>query len=288
MSGLTVEGFLTRSVRDTATVLDAVHGGAPGDPYAAPPPVRPYVAELHAEPRSLRVGVLTEPVIELEVAPEVVAAARESAELLEALGHAVEPVEPTAIGHFEGAEDSFTSRYAAGAAAGIDRLTMVAGRRLEASDFEPMTWALAERGWRTSAAEYLAIVGEHQAISRSVADWFQAGADLLLTPTVGEAPPPLGSFDDTGPDPLAAFRRGYRSGAFSALFNITGQPAISLPLHRNDSGLPIGTQLVARFGREDLLIAVAAQLERARPWAEVTPPLFGGEELESDRAGASA
>ena len=107
-----------------------------------------------------------------------------------------------------------------------------------------------------------------------MAAWFEGGYDLLLTPTMAEPPVPLGTYDQTGADPMDAFRRATPAGAFTALINATGQPAISIPLHWNDEGLPIGIQLIAPFGREDLLIRAAAQLERAQPWIERTPPVF--------------
>jgi amidase len=117
-------------------------------------------------------------------------------------------------------------------------------------------------------------------VSRAVAAWFETGFDLLLTPTLAEPPVPLGTFDDSGADPMRAYRRAIPSGAFTALFNATGQPAASLPLHWSPAGLPIGVQLVAGFGREDLLIAVGAQLEQARPWIARTPAVFAGRDTE--------
>ena len=116
----------------------------------------------------------------------------------------------------------------------------------------------------------------HQAVSRAIATWFEGGFDLLLTPTLAEPPLPLGTLDDSGPDPMRAFWRAVPSGAFTALFNATGQPAVSLPLHWSPDGLPIGVQLVAGFGREDVLLGVSAQLERARPWAGRAPAVFAG------------
>ena len=109
-----------------------------------------------------------------------------------------------------------------------------------------------------------------------IAGWFESGFDLLLTPTMGEPPTPLGAFDDSGPEPIRAIERGVLTAAFTAILNATGQPGISLPLHWGDDGLPIGVQLVAPCGREDVLIRVAAQLEQARPWAGRVPPLFAG------------
>ena len=278
MSGLTVELVVSRSVRDTAAVLDAVHGPAPGDPYVAPPPARPYVEELDDESR-LRVGVQEQPAIEdLGSHPECLAAVRDAARLLESLGHTVvgeSPLDPQAAGALS-LEDTFMTRWAAGQAQTLDQIGMLLGRPLAASDVEPLTWALAEVGRERSSGRYLLDVGLHQFVARQIAGWHESGFDLLLTPTMAEPPVPLGTHDDSGEDPLDAFRRAVPQGAFTAIFNATGQPAISLPLHWTEEGLPVGVQLVAPFGREDLLIRVAAQLERARPWAKRRPPVFAG------------
>jgi amidase len=279
MSGLTVELVVSRSVRDTATVLDAVHGPAPGDPYVAPAPIRPYVEELNADPGSLRIGVLEQaPVAGLETHPDCVAAVRETAALLESLGHSVEQSSPFDPAMVEALDfvDTFITRWAAGQAATLDQLGALLGRELGPGDVEPLTWALAEVGRERSAARYLRDVGTHQMVGRAIAAWHESGFDLLLTPTTCEPPVPLGTHDDSGDDPLAAFYRAIPEGAFTALINATGQPAISLPLHWNAEGLPIGSHLVTRFGREDLLIRIAAQLEQARPWAERRPPVFAG------------
>jgi amidase len=164
----------------------------------------------------------------------------------------------------------------AGQGAILRTLSRVLGRELGADDVEPLTWALAQEGERRSAAEYLEAVGVHQTITRIIAAWYESGFDLLLTPTMGEAPVPLGTFDDSGPEPLQAIQRARITASFTALLNGTGQPAISLPLHWSD-GLPIGVQLVAPYGREDVLIRIAAQLEQARPWAERRPPVYAGQ-----------
>jgi amidase len=273
LSGLTAELVVSRSVRDTAAILEAVHGPAPGDPYVAPPPARPYTDELDEDPPPLRIGLMTEQVIPSDVDQVVVDAARRTGELLESLGHSVEDIEPASFGNFDGAWDSFMTRWMAGQAAVAGQLAGLTGRELGPDDFEPVTWALIEGGRQNSAADYLRAVGHHQLISRSVAAWYESGHDLLLTPTLGELPPPLGTFD-AGPEPLETMRRAQLTGGFCGPFNITGQPAISLPLDQSEDGLPIGSQLAAAFGREDLLIAVAAQLERARPWADRRPPVF--------------
>ncbi len=270
MSGLTVELVVSRSVRDTAAVLEAVHGPAPGDPYVAPPPARPYTEEVGADPGQLRIGLLAEPLLGARPNAVVAEAARDAGRLLESLGHAVTESHP---GGFEEMDliDTFFTRWMAGQAAILDQLQTVVGREIGPDDVEPLTWALAEEGRRRSAARYLVAVSQHQLVSRRVAGWFESEVDLLVTPTLGEPPPPLGSFDDTGEDPTAALIRGSQTATFTALFNVTGHPAISLPLHWSEDGLPIGVQLVAPFGAEDVLLRVASQLEEARPWADSAP-----------------
>lgn len=261
MSGLTCELALTTTVRDTAAILEAVHGPAPGDPYVAPPPVRPYTEEVGAEPGKLRVGLMTETMIDADLDPEVIAGARAGASALQDLGHEVEEVDIGPLSGFDVVEP-FLVRWAAGQAATLDQLGAVAGATIGPDDVEPLTWALAEIGRKHSAGKYLAAVGQHQMMTRMIAGLYEGGLDLLLTPTMGEPPPPLGSFDDSGPDPMDAFRRAFLSGCFTAIFNATGQPAISMPLHETPDGLPVGVQLVAPLGREDLLLRVASQLER--------------------------
>jgi amidase len=273
MSGLTCELCVSRSVRDTAALLEAVHGPAPGDPYVAPPPLRPYTEEVGADPGRLRIALWTETPIDEDADPEVVAAARNAAKTLEGLGHEVEEPDMSMLRSIDLVQ-SFLVRWAAGLAALLDRLGIATGNAIGPDDVEPLSWALAECGRRHSAAEYLAAVGQHQLVARMLAGIHESGADLLLSPTLGEPPPPLGTFDDSGPDPMAAFERALVSGCFTAIFNATGQPAISLPLHWSDDGLPIGIQLVAPLGREDLLLRVAAQLEQAVPWADRTPLIF--------------
>jgi len=270
MSGLTVELVVSRTVRDTAAILDAVHGPAPGDPYVAAPPTRPYSEEVGADPGKLRIGLLTEPLLEAEPNAVVAEAARDAAQLLESLGHLIEESHPTGFEEMD-IVDTFLTRWMAGQAATLDQLQIVVGREIGPGDVEPLTFALAEEGRRRSAAQYLTAVGQHQLISRMIAGWFESGFDLLLTPTLGEPPPPLGTFDDSGDDPTAPLMRGAQTATFTATFNVTGQPAISLPLHWSDDGLPIGVQLVAPFGEEDVLIRVASQLEEARPWADRIP-----------------
>jgi amidase len=270
MSGLTCELAVSRSVRDVAAILEAVHGPAPGDPYVAPPPTRPYTEEVGADPGTLRIALWTETIVEQDPDPEVLAGAQAGARALEGLGHTIE--EPD-MSMFQGLPiiEPFLTRWAAGQAQVLDQLAMLGGAPLGPDDVEPLTWALAEIGRERNSGEYLAAVGQHQALSRMLAGVYESGFDLLLTPTMGEPPPLLGSFDDSGPDPMDAFHRAFIDGCYTAAFNATGQPAISLPLHWSEAGLPVGVQLVAPLGREDVLLRVAAQLEQAVPWADRIP-----------------
>jgi amidase len=279
LSGLTEELVVARSVRDVAAVLEAVHGAAPGDPYVAPAPERPYTEEVGADPGKLRIGMRLEAFVPQEVDEEVKDGARAAARLLEGLGHEVDDDSPDPPSRPGGEDDliqSFMTRWQAGQAASLDEFGALMGRPLGPDDVEPLTWALAEEGRRKGAGDYLIAVGLHQRLARVIAAWFEAGHDLLLTPTTGEAAPPLGTFDDSGPDPLRAIERARKTAIFNALFNATGNPAISLPLHWTEDGLPTGVQLVAPYGREDVLLRIAAQVEQAQPWADRHPAVWAG------------
>jgi amidase len=148
------------------------------------------------------------------------------------------------------------------------------GREIGPDDVEAATWALAQAGRQHSGSDYLRALEYHQSVTRRAADWWAGGFDLLLTPTMGELPTPIGAFAPEPDNPASSLMRAVPTAVFTAAFNSTGQPAISLPLHWNDDGLPIGVQLVAAYGREDVLIRVASQLEEARPWIERTPATF--------------
>lgn len=273
MSGLTVEHVVSRSVRDVALALDATHGPGPGDPYVAPPPVRPYMEELGADPGSLRIALMTESIgTDIEIDPVVVSATREAATMLEGLGHRLDEDAPVAP-EFDPIE-TFLTRWYAGQTEILDQFGIILGRQLGPDDVEPLTWAMAEEGRRRHSGQYLAAVSQHHAFARMLGLWFEAGHDLLLTPTMGELPPPLGSFTADPQDPLNTIHRGEKTAGFTALLNATGNPAISLPLQWSDDGLPIGVQLIAPLGREDVLLRVASQLEQAQPWADRVPETF--------------
>ncbi|MBV9411594.1 MAG: amidase [Acidimicrobiia bacterium] len=270
--GLVHEHVVTRSVRDTAAILDAVHGPMPGDPFAAPTPVRPFLDEVGADPGRLRVGLMASSSVS-EVHADCVAAAESAARLLESLGHTVETDHPKAMDDPE-FTTQFITFWSSGNAWSLDYWSRKTGKAIGADDVEPLTWALCEMGRSYTAPQWLSSREWLQRWSRDMASWWESGYDLLLTPTIAEPPPKLGEFDSPPDNPLQGLFRAAGLVPFTPPFNVTGQPAISIPLSWNEKGLPIGVQLVSAFGREDVLLRVAAQLEQAQPWAERRPPVF--------------
>jgi len=271
-SGLSVQHAVTRSVRDTAAILDVTAGPAPGDMAVAPPPARPWLEEVGADPGRLRVGVLsTSPAGELH--PECREAALGAGRLLESLGHHVEESHPAALDHPEETGRTFLARWSTGARTAMIAAGRLAGRELGEDDVEPPTWVMASIGDATSGVALALALAAAAAYTRELASWWAAGSDLLVTPVLGEPPWPLGELVVTrGEDPVPSMQRTTTLVPFTTHFNISGQPAISLPLHWTPEGLPVGVQLVAAYGREDLLIRVASQLEAAAPWADRRPP----------------
>ena len=249
------EHVVTRSVRDTAAILDAVHGPMPGDPYVAPSPARPFLEEVGADPGRLRVGLMTSSAVG-EVHPDCASAAESAGRLLESIGHTVEPGHPETMDNPE-FTTHFITLWSVGAAWSLDYWSGKTGTSVGPDDVEPLTWALAEMGRSFSAPQLLAAQEWLQRWSRSVASWWSDGFDLLLTPTIAEPPPRLGEFDSSPDNPLQGLFRAAGLVPFTPPFNVTGQPAISLPLSWNDAGLPIGVQLVSAFGREDVLLRIA-------------------------------
>ena len=269
-SGLVAEHALTRSVRDSAALLDATAGPDLGDPYVAPPPARPFSAEVGAPPGRLRVALATVPATGAPVHPDCAAAVREAAALCAALGHEVTEASPG----IDGAEVSqaFITLWSAGVAWTIDDWARRTGQTPASDRFEPLTWGLYEMGGRRSAATYLLALQDLQRIAREVARFFTT-CDVWLTPTLAEPPVPLGSFDSTPENPLQGLFRAAEFVPFTPICNATGQPAMSVPLAWNAAGLPIGVHFVGRFGDEATLFRLAAQLEAARPWRDRRPPI---------------
>jgi amidase len=275
MSGLVAELVVSRSVRDTAAVLEWVSDPPPGEPYVAPARARPYPDEVGADPGRLRIGLMTSPPGgQFEAHPDCVAAAESAARLLASLGHEVEPDHPVALDE-EAYIEKFLVRWTSGVAFNLRYWERRTGRSIGPDDVEPLTWALAEQGRGHSGVAYLEAMEYAQAVTRRSAEWWHAGHDLLLTPTMALPPAELGTIGigDGVDGPLMPIVRATPYAIFTAGFNAGGQPAISLPLHWSAGGLPIGVQLVADHGREDVLLRVASQLEEAAPWADRVPPV---------------
>ena len=273
IGGLVAEGVLSRSVRDTAAILDAIAGAMPGDPYTAPPPVRPFRTQVGADPGRLRVGLLTRPPGGAFPAhPDCVVAAERVGKLLAALGHVVEESHPTAFDEQEVGQH-FTVMYATGTGRFMAVIEMLIGKPVGPDDVDPLNWALGEMGRACTAMQYLETLEWLHGYSRRVAGWWAGGFDVLLTPTLPQPPPPLGTFDPTVGDPVLAGMRAAQFAVYTSPFNMTGQPAISLPLGWSSEGLPVGVQMVGAYGREDVLLRVASQLEAAEPWAGRRPPV---------------
>ncbi len=266
---LTHEHVLTRSVRDTALVLDAVAGAGPGDPYTAPPPTRPFRDEVGTAPGALRIGLRTRRRGGAESAAECVAAVARAGQLLESLGHHVEHVELPELD--APIDDAFGTVMMVAVARDLARWTERTGVEMTTDDVEPGNLFLAQMGATVTGVAYAGAIERMQAWSRRVAAWWE-DHDILVTPTSPEPPVHLGELAPTKSDPSVSDRMGSLV-TFAIPFDVTGQPAISLPLHWTDDNLPIGVQLAAAYGREDVLLRVSAQLEQAAPWHDRHPPM---------------
>jgi amidase len=269
-SGLVVEHAVTRSVRDSAALLDATTGYDPGDPYIAPVPVRPFAQEVGAPPGKLRIAFSTQAYTGVPVHADCVGAVQEAARLCAELGHDVVEAAPQL--HGELLSKAFFTVWAAGCAWSIDSYAFAVGRKPNDDEIEPMTRVMIGLGRKRSAPEYLLAVQTLQIFARRIAQFMEA-YDLFLTPVLAEPPVPLGTFAATPDDAMAGMKRSGLFAPFTALQNMTGQPAMSVPLYWNSEGLPIGVQFAARYGAEATLFRLAAQLEAARPWANKHPTM---------------
>jgi len=270
MGGIVSEHALTRSVRDSAALLDATSGPDVGDPYWAPPRERPFLREVGADPGRLRIAFATEAATGASIHPDCVGAVKDAAALCADLGHEVVEASPALNGQM--ILDTFTTVWLSGCAATIDGMALTTGRAVTEDQFEPLTWALYGMGRQRSASSYLIAVTIQQMMSRAIARFF-LDHDLWLTPTLAEPPLPLGAFEPAPGNPLQGFARAAAFVPFTPIFNVTGQPAMSVPLYWNREGLPVGAHFVGRFGDEATLFRLAAQLEQARPWADRRPPI---------------
>jgi len=269
-AGSVTDGALARTVRDAAAVLDVISGRMPGEPYYAPPLPRPLREEAGADPGQLRVGLLDRPSGDLYADdPDCREAVAAAGRLLESLGHHVAESAPE--GMFEpGFARHFNAIIAADTETAFQAFEAVLGGPIAEGDIEPRNAQYRRAGQALTAVAYLQARQWLGTWARHMAHWW-TDHDLLVTPTVGAPPPELGWFTAAGPEQEGARIAGFIP--YTAQFNMTGQPAVSLPLHWTSGGLPVGVQLVAAYGREDLLVRVASQLERAAPWADRHPAL---------------
>ena len=272
-SGLGVELCVSRTVRDTALLLDLVHGPGHGDTVIAPAPQRPYLDEVTAEPGRLRVGLLDFHPRGVPVEADCVDAVHEAARLLESLGHHVEPAHPAALGD-PLLPKTFSTMWATNMAVNCTRAGEMVGRELTPDDVEPLNWALVEWARVLDAESYALALANAVQLRRSIQSWWSVdGWDLLLTPTMARIPPPVRAFENNPDQPLAPFAESGTYVPFTSAFNMSYQPAVNVPMHWTPAGLPVGIQLVAAYGREDLLLRVSVQIERAAPWAQRRPAL---------------
>jgi amidase len=269
---LSVQHVVTRTVRDCAALLDVTAGPEPGDPVVAPAIDGSFAAQVGADPGRLRIGLLTQiPGREDRTDPECVAVAERAGALLESLGHVVEPTDGGFL-HQEGLMAGFGTVWAVTTATALHSWGEWVGRPVTADDVEPITWTMAQRGRAIDAVTYGTTLTDLQTSCRRIAAWW-TDHDLLLTPALGEPPVPLGSFAPVDGDVFRGYARAGRFTPFTGFANMTGQPGIALPLGATAGGVPLGFQLVAAYGREDLLLRVAAQFEQAHPWSHRRPPV---------------
>jgi amidase len=271
LSGLVCEHAICLSVRDSATLLDATSGPDIGDPYYAPAPARPFIEEVGADPGKLRIAFSTQTFTGRVIHKDCLAASNDAASLCRDLGHEVIEVNLTPAGEQDDILHAFNVLWYAGCASSINTIARIGEITPQAQYFEPLTWAIYEIGRKFSASDYLMAVRTLQSVSRDISKFF-TDYDVLLTPVLAEPPVNLGTFDAPESNPMQAWERVVEFAPFTATFNATGQPAMSVPLYWNEDDLPIGTHFAGRFGDEATLFRLAAQLENARPWANRRPP----------------
>jgi len=267
-SGLVVEHIVSRSLRDTAALLDCTAGAVAGDPYIAPLPERPYLEELTREPGCLKIGLATEGPAGMAFDADCLRAVTETARTLEQLGHQVEIVSPR--WDTESLGEAVMDIFAAATAWDIEDRAVATGVKPSNELLENTNLWLWERGRRLDAIGLLRATRRLNEASRSFASFFE-DHDIWMTPTMAQLPPKLGYLDSNLEDAEQFFERLWRFNPFNSIYNATGLPAITLPLHMSASGLPVGIMLGARFGGEDVLMRLSAQLETAHPWQHRHP-----------------
>jgi amidase len=273
LAGIVVaEHAVTRSVRDSATLLDAICGPVPAYPHWVTPPERPFLQEVGANPGKLRIAYSTKAASGIPVHGDCIAAVQDAAKLCTDLGHELVDASPVI-------EDQLMRQFgrfwSLAPATVIDYWKRRLGKEPKPEHFETLTWTLYEWACKQDILFLYRCLEAFQRISEKMTAFFR-DYDVLLTPTLAEPPVLLGTFDSTAENPLQGLKRSASFAPFTGVFNVTGQPAMSVPLFWNQDGLPIGTQFVARYGDEATLFRLAAQLEMARPWSGKRPPVWAG------------
>jgi len=271
LSGFIADHVVSRTVRDTAALLDCTAGAEPGDPYMVAPPARPFAEEARMPPGRLRIAFATRPPGGPALHAECVAAVESAARLCEELGHVVEEAAPPL--DQQTISQSFLTIWCGGLAMQIEALGMLAGREIKPELFEGLTWTLYEQGRQVPASQYLLSVAMMQMAGRAIGQ-FHERYDCWLVPTLGAPPIANGTIDVEQRDFLTAFAPIIDYVPFTPMQNATGQPAISLPLHWTADGLPVGVMFSAKLGNEATLLRLATQLEEARPWKARRPPIW--------------
>lgn len=272
-SSLGIDGMLTRTVADTAAILDVLEGYEPGDATWAPPPSEPFAQSAAGTPGRLRIAATTlAPIAEAVLDPIAAQAVADASELLRSLGHEVVEVEPP--WRVDGLQELFGAVFSNHIALSIAYSGAVAGREPAEEDMEPMSWAIYSMIQKLGAVQGMAAAVQLQAHSRRLVS-FLSPYDALLTPALAERPLPLGTLNTAAPEPMSTFTRSGLFTPFTPVFNASGQPGISLPLYQGEDGLPLGVQIVGRPAGEAALLALASQLEVALPWAQRRAPVPG-------------
>ena len=268
-SYLGADGVLSRTVAETALLLDVMAGYEPGDANWAPRPAEPFTATMQRPPGKLRIAMSLGNALGIDCDADVVHGVHEAAAVLRDLGHEVEEAGPPVP---EAMADLFIQAFAPHVALGIGFGERLAGRAPGEDEIEPLSRHIRDVALELPSTGYLAAVAQLQFLARGIVAFF-ADYDLLLTPVLAKRPLPIGELDGCGDDPAADLLRAGAFAPFTPLFNVTGQPAISIPIGFGDDGLPTAVQLVGHPLADDTLLQIAAQIESARPWAGRTPPL---------------
>jgi amidase len=268
---LSTDGALTRSVADSAALLDVLAGYEPGDATWAPPPERTFAEAARDEPGKLRVGMTLDPPVEAELDPLSAQAVRDAAELLQSLGHEVEEFEAP----WKDADllRVFSVLWAANVSASVRHGQIVSGTEPSPENVEPLSWWLYEMGQGYTSLDLVVATATLQAFARGVIVGVWSRFDVVLTPALAQRPVRVGEIDTMGENPAWEFKKSGQFTPYTALFNVSGQPAMSVPLFQGDDGLPLAVQIAGPPAGEALLLSLASQLEQARPWADRRPEL---------------